>query len=78
MASDNTSCWVFEMDDRAYQALRGEPRRLWRRVLLSALWFQLRRADEQLARILRGGEAVTQTDAARLRSALRAYSPSEG
>jgi len=70
-ASDpNTASWVYEMDARAHAALRGKPGRRWREALLSALWFQLSRANEQLSTLMRGGERAGKTDYELVRAGL--------
>jgi len=77
VAAETTDCWVFEMSSGAFRGLRGEAGLLWRQVLLSALWFQLSRADQQLVKLKRGGEAVSETDLARVRSGLVSYQVAE-
>ncbi len=69
-SAPDTASWVYEMDGRSHIRLRGRAGRRWREALLSALWFQLNRADEQLVRIMRGGEKVEKTDYQLIRAGL--------
>ena len=65
------------MDGRSHAKLGGKPGRRWREALLSALWFQLNRADEQLVQIKRGGEKVEKTDYQLIRAGLVATNSSD-
>ncbi len=69
-SAPDTPSWVYEMDGRSHSRLGGKPGRRWREALLSALWFQLNRADEQLVRLKRGGEKVEKTDYQLIRAGL--------
>lgn len=59
VAAKNTACWVYEMDRSAHLSLQGHAGRVWREALLSALQFQLIRADEQLTRLQRATASTT-------------------
>jgi CRP-like cAMP-binding protein len=68
VAEDTT--WVFEMNQEQLRALTGEPGRLWRESLVSALHFQLNGADQLLAEL---GGVVDAKLLARASANLTAY-----
>ncbi len=53
----NASCvatrdaWIYELNRARHDGLRGEAGRIWRAALLSALGFQIRKADAMIARL---------------------------
>jgi CRP-like cAMP-binding protein len=61
-----TACWVHELPAAAHEALRGEPGRLWRESLLSALRAQVVLADGLLAELAGG---TTDAEREKLRQA---------
>ncbi len=76
-SAPDTGSWVYEMDQDAHRRLTGKPGRRWREALLSALWFQLNRADDQLVRLKRGGKKLERTDYQLIRAGLVATNGSD-
>ena len=70
VASETTACWVYEMNQSAFKALKGEPGRVWRESILEALRFQISRADEQLVKLMSGSTSAGSTDYERIRAGL--------
>ncbi len=76
-SAPDTASWVYEMDHGAHMRLNGKSGRRWREALLSSLWFQLNRADDQLVRIKRGGQKLEKTDYQLIRAGLVATNGSD-
>lgn len=72
VANKSTDAWVYEMDRKSFHKLQGSAGRIWREVLLNALAFQLRMADETLVK-LEQGERPTDTDYDKVRKTLSGF-----
>lgn len=75
-ASDNTSCWVYELHVDAYRKLKGSPGHFPRESLLSSLVFQVGNADEKLI-LLKVGSRPKQSDHDSIRGGLAGFQGGE-
>ena len=72
VASDNTSCWVYELHVDTYRKMKGPPGHLLRESLLASLAFQLRNADDKLI-LLKTGSRPKQSDYDAIRGGLAGF-----
>ena len=72
VASEQTDCWVYELNVKQHNELQAEAGRIWRESLLAALSFQLRNADDRLIALLNGGQP-SKTDYDKIRGSLAGF-----